>query len=567
MKAHLRPFAVALCLAGFTAVPALAATSGTGNIDNAQIEKLSSQTRLLLAEVSRLQKEVKYLKNHTNSTTATNSTYTRPKAAKVLASNQRTRSASTATNTTSTNTASTATKHLQTAPDEQTLPTAARLTGKDIFRLIAEQKEYLPFDLDVPGQAFVSTGPYVGVPIQFAGSDLVINSPSVNTDTQLLGIRKSIHRQLVAMGGQLFKEPYHSHLLLSGVVEGQANYTNTGGAPSTTNIDVTNVSLDAFFLGPSDWTLGFIEFSYDNSPPSGSVFSSTNQYTVANSRVYVNKAFITIGDLAESPLYGSFGQFYVPFGRYSSVMVSDLLTKVLTRTKARSILMGLQQQGENAFYGSAYIFRGDSHAASVDKVNNGGVNVGLKFKQANMSGDIGAGVIGNIADSGGMQNGTGFANFEQIVHRVPGYNLRGIFSFLQHYDIIAEYVGASTSFNPNDMSFKGSGAKPWAFDTEFAYSFYILDNKPSSIGIGYQQSHEALALGLPLARYSVVFNTSIWRNTLQSLELRHDRNYAASSTANGPIGAASTPGACTAAACTGTGKSDNAITAQFDYYF
>lgn len=508
----LKPLTATLILAGFIAAPVQAANDAADTNKN----HTATQKKSLEAKVSKLEREVAFLKSE-HKTSKSNDAEVNPPPTPI----QR--------NTTST---------------------------VDYTKLFQGQT-YLPFDLDVPGQAFVSTGPYIGVPYQFAGTDLIINSPSVNTDVQLLGIRKSIINQLAALGNAATL-PHHSHLLLSGVIEAQADYINRGGEPSTTDIDVTNVSFDATIFGPSDWILGFIEFTYDNSSPQSSgIFTSTSNYRVGNSRLLVNKAFITIGDFACSPFYGTAGQFYVPFGTYSTVMVSDPLPKLLARTKARAIELGFYQQSDNAFYGSAYIFRGDSHANSVAKVNNGGLNVGYKFNAGLLKGNVGGGVIANLADSGGMQLGTGFQHFEQIVHRVPAYNARATLSIGKHIDLIGEYVTASTSFNENDMSFNGHGAKPSAFDLEAAYSFPILDDKPSSIGIGYAKTQQALALGIPLTRTSIVFNTSLLRNTLQSLEFRHDRQYAASNTAVGAHESAPAQ----------NGKADNAITAQFDYYF
>ncbi len=290
------------------------------------------------------------------------------------------------------------------------------------------------------------------------------------------------------------------------------------------------------------------------------MFASTSQYRVSDSRLLVNKAFVTIGNFTESPFYGSFGQFYVPFGTYSSVMISSPFTKVLTRTKARSLLVGYQQQNsDNAFYGSMYIFRGDSHAASVSKINNGGVNLGYKFKVNDMfRGKFGGGVIGNIADSGGMQYSNGFQYAEQLVHRVPGYNLRGTVSIGQHVDLIGEFVSATTSFNPTDMSFNGHGATPWAFDLEAAFSLDLFGTKPSSLGIGYTQSHESLSLGLPLKRAALTLNTSWWRNTLESLEFSAARQYSRSSTASGAMARVSP---------LEYGRADKAVIGQFDYYF
>ncbi|HEU5281225.1 MAG TPA: LbtU family siderophore porin [Gammaproteobacteria bacterium] len=512
MKAQIKPLAFAMLLTGFTAAPVFA---DTVTVDSAQLDQINAQTKSLKSSLASLQKQVKQLK------------------------------------------AQQAKNKNKTAPATADAPAPSVRTIKPSSPQTVNQPEYLPFDLDVPGQAFVSTGPYVGVPYQFAGGDLVVNSPSVNTDLQLLSIRKSIHNQLMAMGDQVFKEPSHSHLLLSGTAEVQGNYTNNGGAPSTTNIDVTNVALDAFFMGPSDWTLGFIEFDYNNGTPATDVFGGNSQYTVADSRLMVNKAFITIGNFSESPFYTTFGQMYVPFGTYQSLMITDTLPKVLGRTKSRAVEVGFMQQGQNAFYGSTYIFRGDSHAASVDKVNNGGLNLGYKFSGV-VNGTVGGGVIANLADSVGFQTANNFQNAEQIVHRVPGYNLNATIGLGSKWDLIAEYVTASTRFNPNDMAYNGHGAKPSAIDTQLSYAFPILDNKPSAIGIGYSASSQAMAMGMPLNRYSLVMNTSLWRNTLQAIELRHDREYAASTTGGNAGSEAAAPA---------TGKYDNAITASFDYYF
>lgn len=563
MRIMFRPFILALCLAGFAPFNSFADT---------QKEAVSVKTdgaQSIEAKLERLQKELKSLRHSVRVSQAA------AKNQKLLAQHRPADAVRTGAQlnppvTTPVNIpvgtnvpAPTNTDELITpSEDETTLDqTTPRLTGRGIFKLISEEKTYLPFDLDVPGQSFVSTGPYVGVPIQYSGSSLIINSPSVNTDVQLLQIRKAIFQQLKAMGGEIYKEHYHSHLLLSGVVESQVNYTDFGGKPSTSDIDVTNVSIDGFFIGPSNWTLGFFELMYDNG------LLTNKSYRVANSRIFVNKAFVTLGDFTITPVYGTFGQFYVPFGTYSSQMVSDTLTKLVGRTKARAIQLGFYQQGDNALYGAAYIFRGDTHANSVAKINNGGLNLGVKFKYCMLSGNIGAGVIANIADSAGFQVGNGFAFNEQIVHRVPAYNLRGILNIGDNITVLSEWIGASTRFNPNDMSFNGHGAKVSAFDFQAAYSFYILNDRPSSLGIGYGKSNQALSLGIPLTRTSIVFNTSLWRNTLQSLEFRRDRNYAASDFANGPTGAQLFPGQCTAAACSATGKADKAITAQFDYYF
>ncbi|MDA8562149.1 LbtU family siderophore porin [Gammaproteobacteria bacterium] len=447
---------------------------------------------------------------------------------------------------------------------------------------------YLPVDLNVPGQSFVSSGPYIGIPLEFTGGHLIVNSPSINEDVILLNVNKNITQRLSALGRPIGKA-LGSHILLSGSIEGQALNKNIVGMKSTSDIDLSTVNLDAFIMGPSQWTSAFFEFSYDNNIGSqtGS-FSSNNR--MLNSRVRVSRAFIILGDFMRSPFYASFGQMNVPFGVYSTTMSSSPLTKILGKTLSRAIVVGYKSPGKNSLLVSGYAFNGPSHVNASSAINNGGLNINYSFVQDRYTAKIGGGVIANIADSIGMQftgnnqnNPPMFGGFggpnetyvidgvssnpsfpvvsvatgnENISHMVPAVDINAKLGLGAHLQMIVEYLFATTSFSHKDLKFNDSGAQPQALNMEIAYNLPWFEN-PTSIGASYQMSRDALAIGLPASRYSTTANTSFWKNTLQTVEFRRDVNYGVSDTSSGSM----------IQGPSGNSKSANVVTLKFDYFF
>ena len=75
-------------------------------------------------------------------------------------------------------------------------------------------------------------------------------------------------------------------------------------------------------------------------------------------------------------------------------------------------------------------------------------------------------------------------------------------------------------------------AQNHAIQGELGMTFHLFD-KPASIGAGYQWTSQALALNLPLSRVSAVFNLSYWKDTIESIEYRHDTDYGGMQYANG----------------------------------
>lgn len=512
MKLKSAPLIAGLCLISMASVSAFGDTTSSPSEDQL-IQSLSQKTAALESEVGQLRSEIKHLQAKKTIT---------QRAKSMRASSMRTTYAS------SSNSSSEA--------------SAPGLILKKPYQPGHPQYAEVHFLNDQPiyiGGTPIMASPYLGVRSKFDGTDLLSSVPVVNEDLRFLTQEQKMRNEYDRLGLPL---PGHPLIDLSGELQATAIYQRPFTGAKTSDINLTDAELDTGIIF-NPWVMGFMTIFYDNTPPAlGPRF--------ANSRFYVDRGFLSIGNLNCFPMYASVGQLYVPFGQYTSAMVSAPLTQQLARTQARAVVLGYDEMGTyNGLNATAYVFRGDSRNPpansffTVGKVNNGGVNLDYSINNNKWNGDLAAGYIANIADSQGMQLVPGqagsFQGFggplpvsgaEALVHRVPAVDVHGMVG-VGAWDLIAEYVLTTTNFSSSDMTFNSHSAKPRAFHTELGYALPIT--QPTNVDVGYDQTTDSLALLLPQKRYIAVLNTSFWRDTIESLEYRHDINYSSSSRATG----------------------------------
>jgi hypothetical protein len=345
-------------------------------------------------------------------------------------------------------------------------------------------------------------------------------------------------------------------LQLSGDLEGQAAEVKVSPGNHNSDLNLTAADID-LLARVNPWIMGFMSLEYDS--------SRNTPYMTGNSKFRLGKGFITLGNLNKTPFYASVGQLYVPFGKYSSFQITAPVTEALGRTKARAFVLAADDKDNTGLYAAGYTF-----ASSLRNNNriNGGADFGWNGHYQQISGQIAAGYLANLADSAGLQDNGGGEGIpysglaqsnasEHLHHSVPGLDIHGNVNYRQ-FSLLGEYVSALKSFSSRDVSFNQHGAKPKALDVEAAYSYHLY-NRPGSIALDYGHTEQALALLLPRQRYSVTVNYSFFRNTLASLEFRHDRDYGKSTTAGARDGQDRT--------FASPYQRVNKVTAQFDVYF
>jgi len=403
----------------------------------------------------------------------------------------------------------------------------------------------------------VVSSPYLGERPAFDGSDYIVNISSINRDVRLMQQRRRLYRAYQAIGYPIPQMPI---IALSGKAEPVGVITQPYNGNANTDFTLGSGELDvAATLNQN--VEAYVSIAFDESPPETGP-------RIDNSAFNLNMGFVNIGNLDKTPFYFTAGQLYVPFGRYSSSMISSPLPLSMARTKTRPFIFGYKSQKDTGFFAAMYGYKSDT---SLGGSGVGGANLGYIFDYHKMTGEIGASYIGSINDSAGMQNtgsvvGTTFGGFgsalngNEQVRKTPAMGVHANISW-DRFNLAGEWVGTTKAFRTQDLSFNGHGARPQAGQVELDITFRALD-RPASVGFSYQGTDEALALNLPQQRLIGVFNISIWKDTVESIEYRHDIDYDTTTIANGaaPLGA-------TNANTFGTGKTADTVSLQIGVYF
>ncbi|MBF0154713.1 MAG: LbtU family siderophore porin [Magnetococcales bacterium] len=263
----------------------------------------------------------------------------------------------------------------------------------------------------------------------------------------------------------------------------------------------------------NEWTKGHVQIIYEKGIDDGPPADKT--------RVRLDEATITLGNTERFPLFLTAGRMITPLTTYATTLIDDPLTLTLARAKETVGLVGFESQG---VYGSAWLFNGDiNRTGQPDTASQGGASLGYKLENKGMDLklDAGVGYTSSLDDSGTVSAvPTVLAGVKDRVSAVAAHaNVNW-----NKWTFNGEYVTATDNFQVGELSFKGQGAKPRAWNTEVGYTLNLL-NKETTLSLAYQGTREALAVALPEKRYLAGVSVGLFDHTYLKFQYYRDKDY------------------------------------------
>lgn len=312
-----------------TALAAFVISTGSFADDNsaleAQVSQLSAQTQQLQQQVSQLQKKLKNKKHK--------------KAAK-KAANQQT---------------------------VQAPPTTAGTTLSQTPQSVGKAQALNPAKLQPwPNYVTFTTAPFLGNKTAYNGSDLLYNLSSMNEDLTLLQHNQAIINQMAAQGYKLDRPVIEASGALIGQIESASGF---GVGPSNTGISLSTGELDLHAIA-SSWATAFMSIDYTGGPT-----STGNR--APNTSIYLSRGFATLGNLDVTPFYLTAGLMYVPFGSYTTGILSTPIVESMGRINSPAVLVGYNPNQN--FNAQVFGYQGSQSSGPNNIIQQSGANAAYKY--------------------------------------------------------------------------------------------------------------------------------------------------------------------------------------------
>ncbi len=305
------------------------------------------------------------------------------------------------------------------------------------------------------------------------------------------------HKEKEQLEGEGVGHMINSYVDFNGLIEVAGSSGKNFADESESRFELATVELG--FVGKmTDWATAHLTFLYEEG---------------GDDKVLVDDAHIFIGNLDTFPVYINVGRQYVPFGNFTSNMISDPLTLEIAETRETALQLGF---AANGVYGSVFAFNGDTNEAGGDnRIEQYGANLGYTLEQDNFALDVGVSYMNSMGDSDGLSSLLKEQNLLESDY-VDGFGAYAV-SSLGPVKLIGEYITALDTFEDAAQS------KPMAFNLEAAYAF-SLGRIESTIALAYQGTDDMAGI-LPESRILGSLALGIFNSTTLAFEYAHDEDF------------------------------------------
>lgn len=315
-------------------------------------------------------------------------------------------------------------------------------------------------------------------------------------------------------------DKWFSKVEISGAIELEFAAAKDYEGVSSTSFDLATADVGVA-AQIHDWVSGEVVLSFDAEAET----------------VGVDTATVTVQQ-PDGMLSVTGGILYVPFGTFETNLISDPLTLDIGEAREHALQLDMETGGITA---SGFVFKGGNNRGGDDGIANYGVALGYAHE-----GDFNLGLnvsyINDIAEADGFELD---ADALEAGRAVGGAHISAMAGF-GSISVIAEYVTALEAFRGDELAFNSKralddhgqpavdvnndpiftmpGAKPSAWTVEAAITFEVMKSEITAAA-SYQQTKQALGLGLPESRYLVGISVGLAEGVSLAGEIAFDKDY------------------------------------------